>query len=137
MEELFILRGKRLGEAVEYLRSTKRIRTQKELADKVGCSANQISRAIAGSRKDMTSKLLGRINRYFDEIFNEEYILEGEGTLLKEPVKTEKLANDEGSGFEVLYKKALERIIELERENAVLLFQLSQYTDIEKEKKTV
>lgn len=137
MEELFILRGKRLGEAVEYLRSTKRIRTQKELADKVGCSANQISRAIAGSRKDMTSKLLGRINRYFDEIFNEEYILEGEGTLLKEPVKTEKLANDEGSGFEALYKKALERIIELERENAVLLFQLSQYTDIEKEKKTV
>ena len=79
MEELFLLRGKRLKEAVEYLRSTNRIRTQKELADKVGCSVTQLSRAIAGNQKDMNQRFIERINRNFERIFNEEYIWNGNG----------------------------------------------------------
>lgn len=82
MEELFLLRGKRLKEAVEYLRSTNRIRTQKELADKVGCSVTQLSRAIAGNQKDMNQRFIERINRNFERIFNEEYIWNGNGSLL-------------------------------------------------------
>lgn len=97
MEEQTLLRGKRLGEAIEYLRSTKRIKTQEELADKVGCSANQISRAKAGNKKDMTSNLVGRINHKFDEIFNEEYIWNGKGTLLAHKDEQKKPADNTAS----------------------------------------
>ena len=105
MEDIFLIRGKRLGEAVKYLRNTKRVRTQTELAEVVGCSKNQLSRAIAGSEKDLTQKFIGRINDAFDDIFNEKYIWDGKGTLLKEPEeipKTPVTMNQEAVGAEGL-----------------------------------
>lgn len=137
MEQKDLERGKRLKEVFNYLIEKGQVSTQKDFADKIGCTPGQISKAMKGLQGQITDSLIRKVYAKFADLFNEKYLLEGKGSLLKESVNADVSTNDENTGFEALYKKALERIIELERENAVLLFRLSQYTDIEKEKKTV
>lgn len=137
MEQKDLERGKRLEEVFNYLLKKGHVNTQKDFANKVGCTPGQISKAMKGMQGQITEPLIKKVYAAFAEIFNLNYLLEGEGTLLKDSFKTEPPSHDKETDFESLYKKALERIIELERENAVLLFQLQQYTNIEKEKTAV
>lgn len=82
MNELFIERGKRLHEVLDYLREQRRVKTQKEMAETIDCTPTQLSRALKGEEKDLTVNLIHKINRGFNNIFSKDYIWEGKGTLL-------------------------------------------------------
>ena len=89
MNELFIERGKRLHEVLDYLREQGRVKTQKEMAEAIDCTPSQLSRALKGREEDMTENLIHKINRGFDNIFSKDYIWEGKGTLLVNKGKPE------------------------------------------------
>ncbi len=84
MEEIFLKRGERFKEVYEYLCSIGRIEKQKELAQIIGCTESQLSKAFRGHKSHMTENLIRKVNSKFDNLFNENYILNGDGTLLRQ-----------------------------------------------------
>lgn len=75
---------KRFKEAFEYLKQTERIVTQKDLADILHKTPETVSRVIAGKGDNPTDKFLLDFARAFSDIFNESYLVSGNGQLLKE-----------------------------------------------------
>lgn len=78
--------SKRLKEAVGYLNKTGRIVNQQELADILGYKRENVSRYING---DPTQKFVSKFAVVFSDIFNVEYLLNGEGQLLKKSIIAE------------------------------------------------
>lgn len=78
--------SKRLKEAVGYLNKTGRIINQQELADILGYKRENVSRYING---DPTQKFVSKFAVVFSDIFNVEYLLNGEGQLLKKSIIAE------------------------------------------------
>ena len=138
VEKIYIERGNRLNEVYKYLVKTNHVKTQKQFAETIGCTPGQISKAMKGNPKDMTPGLIRKVCSTFGGIFNEAYLLNGEGILLKEQDKEQhSIDTDQRTVEYSIYKEALDRIIELEKENALLRLQLLQYTDMEKQKAVV
>ena len=77
------LKSNRFKEAVDYLKETGRINSQKDLAETLHVTQETISRVLKCQGKNPTDKFLINFARVFYEDFNEEYILNGEGELLK------------------------------------------------------
>lgn len=73
---------KRLQEAVSYLNKTERITSQQELADLLGYARANVSRYLNG---EPTQKFVSKFAVVFSDIFNSDYLLRGEGQLLKKP----------------------------------------------------
>lgn len=65
-----------------YLRYKGLVHTQKDLSDILGSSPSNISSAMRGEERSLTNNLLLRINRAFNSIFNEDWLLRGEGNML-------------------------------------------------------
>lgn len=65
-----------------YLRYKGLVHTQKDLSDILGSSPSNISSAMRGEERCLTDNLLLRINRAFNGIFNESWLLRGEGNML-------------------------------------------------------
>lgn len=78
--------SKRLKEAIDYLNKTERITNQQELADILGYARANVSRYING---DPTQKFVSKFAVVFSDIFNVEYLLSGEGRLLKKSIPAE------------------------------------------------
>lgn len=78
--------SKRLKEAIDYLNKTERITNQQELADILGYARANVSRYING---DPTQKFVSKFAVVFSDIFNVEYLLSGEGQLLKKSIPAE------------------------------------------------
>ena len=133
MEKIDLERGKRLGEVFNYLVETKRVKTQKDFAEKIGCTPGQISKAMKGSHKDMTPGLIRKVCSTFGGVFEEKYLLDGKGKLLKEQLNEIIIQSDERKVDYSIYKEALDKVNELTGENAVLRHQLSQQKNTEKE----
>lgn len=83
MDKISIERGKRLEEAINYLISIGRIKTQKDFAEAVECTPTQVSKAKKGSVKAMTTNFIKKVLAGFEGVFNEEYLLDGVGDLVK------------------------------------------------------
>ena len=77
-------RKNRLKEAYKYLQSIGKIHTQKGFADALGKAEGTISRAFNGDEKALTDNLFVQITLAFPGLFNLDYLLTGEGTLLAE-----------------------------------------------------
>lgn len=73
-----------LKEAYEHLRSLGIVHTQKDIADKVKYNKSAVSQALNGIEGYVTSNFVSTFNEAFGGIFNEGYLLRGEGTLLKD-----------------------------------------------------
>lgn len=76
----------RLKKAISYLVSIGAISfqaPQKDIASKIGGNHTNISSALKGNKKYLTDNLLLRINNAFNNIFNESWLLTGEGDMLK------------------------------------------------------
>lgn len=73
----------RLLKAYEYLRSKGVVHTQNDVAERVGSNRVNISNAFRGQPKYLTERFLKRFNRAFDEIFNNTWLIDGEGEMLK------------------------------------------------------
>ena len=74
-----------LREAYDYLRSMGLIHTQADVAVKIGYHKSAVSQALHGIDGYVTSRFIETFNQAFGGLFNEAYLLRGEGTLLNDP----------------------------------------------------
>ena len=84
-------RAKILNEIYEHLHNNMGIHTKGEFADKIGYARAYISSALNGNERYLTEKLFRSICDVFPGVFNLDYLLTGEGTLLADKVKVENL----------------------------------------------
>jgi hypothetical protein len=77
------MKKERLREIYDYLRSKGIIHTKKDLAERTGYSQETISRAFKGVEKYLTDDFFKRLNNSFEDIFNKDWLLTGEGEMLK------------------------------------------------------
>ena len=82
------MKYKRFKEAFDYLKQTERIVNQKNLADILHKTPETVSKVVSGKGNNPTDKFMLDFARAFSDIFNEEYIINGLGQLLKEPNDT-------------------------------------------------
>lgn len=78
------VRKNRFLEAFEYLKSLGLVHKQKDLIEFMGASESALSKVFKGVPSYLTDSFLSRLNAASNGIFNEDYLLGGEGTLLKE-----------------------------------------------------
>lgn len=90
-------RQKRLHEAFEHLRKFFGIHTQTDFAEVLKYSRVYISSALNGNEKNLTDKLFTNICEAYPGVFNLNYLLTGEGSLL---TTEEEVHNEE---YEKLY----------------------------------
>lgn len=93
--------AERLQEAVAHLKSIGKIRFQKDLVNFVNYNHQVINKMI---KQAPTDEFLYDFTKTFNEIFNENYIKFGTGTLLKDDVET-----DTNNDNVVWLKKQLEK----------------------------
>ena len=89
-------RKNRLKEAYKYLQSIGKIHTQKGFADALGKAEGTISRAFNGDEKALTDNLFVQITLVFPGLFNLDYLLTGEGSLLVEEGSAKAQDTDSG-----------------------------------------
>lgn len=73
-----------LREAYDHLRSIGAVHTQTSVAEKTGYNKSVVSQALSGIEGYVTRNFVSAFNEAFGGIFNEDYLLRGEGTLLKD-----------------------------------------------------
>ena len=72
----------RINEAYRYLQSKGIVRTQKEVAEKMGASTSNVSSALKGVDSVLTDRFLVRFNKAFGGLFNQTWLLTGEGEMI-------------------------------------------------------
>lgn len=90
-------RSEILNEVYEHLRNHYGIHTQGGFADAIGYSRPVISSALNGNDENITDKMLRSINNKFPSLFDIDYLLTGEGQLLKVEEHVAKVAHDDRS----------------------------------------
>lgn len=78
-------RKSRLHKAFEYLRRNGLAHTQKDVAERMRASQQSVSSAMKGVEKVLTDNFLRRLNSAYGYMFNEEWLMTGEGEMLREP----------------------------------------------------
>ena len=78
-------RASRLQSAYGELLKRKLASTKKDIAEKMGASAPNVSSAFSGDPRVLTDRFLSRFNAAFDNLFSLEWLLSGKGEMLKEP----------------------------------------------------
>lgn len=74
----------RLNTAFNYLIGQSRYKTQKEAASIIGIDQGNLSNALKGVEKYLTDSFIERFNEAFDNTFNLDWLLSGEGEMLSE-----------------------------------------------------
>lgn len=77
---------KRLNEVYQYLRSTGRVHTQKDMAEAMKISRPNLSSALNGNPTFLTDGLLTRVVSFFPEI-SLTWLMDGRGTMLIDDYK--------------------------------------------------
>ena len=83
MENNQKMRSIRFKEAFDYLKENGVINSQKDLAERLRVVPETITRVIKCQGKNPTDKFMEKFALSFNTIFNESYILNGVGKLLK------------------------------------------------------
>lgn len=76
-------KARRLNEAFQYLRERGKVHSQKDLALAMGATAPNVSSALRGVDKVLTEKFLRRFVEAFDNEVSYDWLLTGEGKMLK------------------------------------------------------
>ncbi len=71
----------RFLQAYNYLREKGLVHTQRNVSERMQTSDSNISKAIHGEEKYLTDKFLRRFNRAYNSMFNEEWLIFGEGEM--------------------------------------------------------
>ena len=71
-----------MKEAYKYLRDNFGVHTQDDVANRMNYSRSVVNQAFNGKPESLTEKFVESMNRAFNGVFNEKYLLTGEGTLL-------------------------------------------------------
>lgn len=75
-------RKERFEKSYEYLRSKGRIHTQKDAAEKMKTTQQNMSAALKGNEKVLTDNFIIRFCAAFDGAINSDWLLTGEGSML-------------------------------------------------------
>lgn len=123
-------RNERLKEAFDYLRSKGEVHTQADIADRMNASRPNISSAFKGDAKCLTDKFLIRFNKAFRDIFNEEWLLQGKGEMLR-PAVVQIGDNNNQQGDNSVYNStsALEKALDNLAEQIQLTKNAQRQTD--------
>ena len=78
-----------IKEAYNYLKYRKIVANMQDLADKVVAQRTSVSAALNGNPEYLTPSFCKRFNQAFDEMFNENWLLTGEGSMLKETTQAD------------------------------------------------
>ena len=108
----------RINKAYEYLLDTGRVNMKKDVAEIMNTKAPNISSALKGNPRFLTEGFIVRFNNAFDGIFNESWLLTGEGPMLTEDtiVPESKFIKSEGDEYDELKQT----IVELNKRNETL-----------------
>lgn len=98
--------------AFEYLRSVGVVETQTNVADRTGYNKSAVSHALKGTNGYITENFVATFNKAFGGIFNEDYLLRGEGTLLKDGTQDEAPKKPQRASNEVETNTSGSRIIQ-------------------------
>lgn len=83
-KEKDMVKAGRLNEAYRYLFSQQSVTSQTDFAEKIGVRDTSLSFAMNGNPAYLTKNLFIKICAAFPNIFNRDYLLTGEGTLLSD-----------------------------------------------------
>lgn len=72
----------RFNTAVNYLKERGLVHTQKDVASMMGTTSPNVSSALKGVESVLTDNFLRRFYVAFEQVFNEAWILSGEGEML-------------------------------------------------------
>lgn len=100
----------RFKRAYEYLRNRGMVHTQKDLAEIMQATPPHVSLAFKGDNKYLTDSFLLRFNEAFGRIFNHQWLILGEGDMLKEEEDETAFEQSETSRFLSLLEKKDEQI---------------------------
>jgi len=107
-------RKDRLKEAFEYLRKQGKAHTKADIADRMKASRPNVSSAFSGDAKCLTDKFLMRFNSAYGSIFDEDWLLRGEGEMLR-PIVTQQGSNNnnkQGNGNTYNSTSSLDKAID-------------------------
>jgi transcriptional regulator with XRE-family HTH domain len=82
MDEKDMVKAQRLNEAYKHLFAHHGVKSQKHLAEILRVQRTGLSSAFNGSKANLTKNLFVKICAAFPGVFNLDYFLRGEGTLL-------------------------------------------------------
>lgn len=77
-------KNERLAEAIAYLKSHNYAKTQKEVAERMQSTPANVSNALKGVPTVLTNSFLYRFNEAYGNIFQTEWLLDGEGSMLSD-----------------------------------------------------
>lgn len=80
----------RLENAYLFLKSTGRVHKRQDVADMMNTDKSNVSRAFKGVEKYITDSFLRRFNEAFGHVFNDDWLITGEGQMLREPAADER-----------------------------------------------
>lgn len=125
-------RKDRLREVYEYLRNNGYVHTQKAFADKLGKAEGTMSKAFKGDEKSLTDNLFVQVTLSFPNLFNLNYLLTGEGTLLVGPETVdEKSINVSYKDTEVdMLKKKIEILEDTIKRQKSMIDQYESFVDL-------
>lgn len=92
----------RLESAFNYLRSNGIAFTQQDIANGMNVDKGNISRVFNGDTRYLTNKFLTRFNNTYNNIFNNDWLLYGEGEMLKSKNLPEKDEKPKGKDIPLL-----------------------------------
>ena len=104
--------GNRFKELYRYLQSKAIVHKQKDLAALIGATEGNISRMLKGDVRYTTSSMISRIISATNLPFSEDYILRGEGSLLKDGEQDEAPAKPHRAPKEVEVVPSGSRIVQ-------------------------
>lgn len=128
----------RFNKAFAYLQGEQIVKGQKDLAEKLGATPGNISKALSGDKSALTNNLMKRFSAAFPGVFNLRWLILGEGEMLlaekpQKKLKQSDATNSSDSNITKLLeqnkelidvlKKSLE---ESHRTNNILLNELSE-----------
>ncbi len=109
-------RNERMQTAFNYLRLEGLANNQRNLSEKVGTTPSNVSKALKGDERFLTDKFLRRFNAAFGNVFNEDWLLTGEGEMLRPSASVHQQGGDNatqvGGDYNVNSAAALERALD-------------------------
>lgn len=75
-------RKERINQAFTYLKNKGIVHTQKDIAITMKASTSNVSSALSGVETVLTDNFLNRFNKAFNNVFNEEWLITGNGEML-------------------------------------------------------
>ena len=124
-------RKDRLREVYEYLRNNGFVHTQKAFADALGKAEGTLSKAFKGDEKSLTDNLFVQVTLAFPNIFNINYLLTGEGTLLAGDGVSDESINRSYTDTEVdVLKKQIEALEDTIKRQKQIIEHYESFVDL-------